>query len=154
MHYMIDVRCDTEKGRVSGGGEYAYGTQATLMAIPYNDYHFVQWNDGNTDNPRTITVTEDKSFYVTFESDVNALSSTSAEGLVIYPNPATTHVNIQAEGGIERVLLHSLAGTLLMDEDGHSEATHRLDLTRLPQGTYLLTVETSVGVRTDRIVKE
>ncbi len=81
-------------------------------------------------------------------------SSTSIEGLAIYPNPATTHMNIQAEGGIKRVLLHSLAGTLLMDEDGHDEATHRLDLTRLPQGTYLLTVETSAGVCTERIVKE
>ena len=81
-------------------------------------------------------------------------STTSAEGLTIYPNPATTHMNIQAEGGIKRVSLHSLAGTLLMDEDGHGEATHRLDLTRLPQGTYLLTVETPAGVCTERIVKE
>ena len=154
IHYMIDVQCDTEKGQVSGGGEYVYGTQATLMATPYSGYHFVQWSDGNTDNPRTITVTEDKSFYATFESEVNALSTTSIEGLAIYPNPATTHVNIQTEGGIKRVLLHSLASTLLMDEDGHGEATYRLDITRLPQGTYLLTVETPAGIRTERIVKE
>ena len=81
-------------------------------------------------------------------------SSTSVEGLAIYPNPATTYVDIQVEGGIKRVLLHSLAGMLLMDEDGQGEATYRLDLTRLPQGTYLLTVETPAGIRTERIVKE
>ena len=81
-------------------------------------------------------------------------SSTSVEGLAIYPNPATTYVDIQVEGGIKRVLLHSLAGMLLMDEDGQGEATYRLDLTQLPQGTYLLTVETPAGIRTERIVKE
>ena len=95
-----------------------------------------------------------KTIIVTEDGMGTGFSSTSVNGLAIYPNPATTHVNIQAEGGIKRVLLHSLAGTLLMDEDGHGEATHRLDLTRLPQGTYLLTVETSAGVRTERIVKE
>ena len=95
-----------------------------------------------------------KTIIVTEDGMGTGFSSTSVNGLTIYPNPATTHVNIQTEGGIKRVLLHSLAGTVLMDEDGHGEATYRLDLTRLPQGTYLLTVETSAGVRTERIVKE
>ena len=95
-----------------------------------------------------------KTIIVTEDGMGTGFSSTSVEGLAIYPNPATTHVDIQAGSGIKRVLLHSLAGMLLMDEDGHGEATYRLDLTQLPQGTYLLTVETPAGIRTERIVKE
>ena len=87
-------------------------------------------------------------------TSANGLSNNLVVGLAICPNPATTYVDIQAEGGIKRVLLHSLAGMLLMDEDGQGEATYRLDLTQLPQGTYLLTVETPAGIRTERIVKE
>ena len=34
-------------------------TDATIAAIPSMGYQFVQWNDGNTDNPRTFTLTQD-----------------------------------------------------------------------------------------------
>ena len=30
-----------------------------ISAIAYDGYHFVQWSDGNTDNPRTLTLTQD-----------------------------------------------------------------------------------------------
>ena len=116
--------------------------QATITANQYGNQNY---------KPAPVV---SKTIQVVEDDMGSGFSSASVEGLTIYPNPATTHVNIQAEGGIKRVLLHSLAGTLLMDEDGHGEATYRLDLTRLPQGTYLLTVETSAGVRTERIVKE
>ncbi len=45
-------------GTVSGGGEYLYNTQATLQATNNYGYHFDHWQDGNTQNPRTITVTQ------------------------------------------------------------------------------------------------
>ena len=40
----------------------------TLTATPNICYRFVSWNDGNTDNPRTIMVTSDTSFTAIFES--------------------------------------------------------------------------------------
>ena len=45
------------------------GTEVTLAATPNAGYHFVRWNDNNTDNPRTVTVTADMSFTAYFESD-------------------------------------------------------------------------------------
>lgn len=53
-------------GTVSGSGNYNYGTTATLTATPFYGYHFVQWNDGNTENPRTIVVTADTAYSATF----------------------------------------------------------------------------------------
>ena len=41
---------------------------ATFEAIPNTDYRFKQWNDGNTDNPRTVTLDDDLSFVAEFES--------------------------------------------------------------------------------------
>ena len=61
-------------GSVMGGGEYAKGATATIAAIPASDYKFVQWNDGNTDNPRTITVTENCIYVATFEKISTAIS--------------------------------------------------------------------------------
>lgn len=34
------------------------GTQVTLWARPFPDYNFVKWGDGETTNPRQITITE------------------------------------------------------------------------------------------------
>ena len=46
----------SEHGNVNGCGTYDLGAVATLTAIPDEGYHFVSWSDGNTDNPRSITV--------------------------------------------------------------------------------------------------
>ena len=46
-------------GFVTGGGEYKLDEQVTLEAISNEGYHFVRWDDGNTDNPRRLTVTCD-----------------------------------------------------------------------------------------------
>ncbi len=59
---------DVTMGTVTGGGAYENGETATLTAIPNTGYRFVQWNDGNTDNPRTITVTESIQLTAEFEA--------------------------------------------------------------------------------------
>lgn len=41
-------------------------TMAQVSAYPYEGYHFVQWSDGNTDNPRTIVLTQDTTFTAEF----------------------------------------------------------------------------------------
>ena len=46
----------SEHGTVNGGGTYDLGAVATLTAVPDEGYHFVSWSDGNTDNPRSLTV--------------------------------------------------------------------------------------------------
>ncbi len=39
---------------------------ATITATPLEGYRFTHWNDGNSDNPRTVTVTSDTSFVAEF----------------------------------------------------------------------------------------
>lgn len=46
---------DPSQGSVTGGGHYALGESCTLTAIPLGDNTFDHWNDGSTDNPRTIS---------------------------------------------------------------------------------------------------
>lgn len=49
------VKVNTEGvGEVDGGGEYSLGQTVILDAEPGEGYEFSHWNDGNTDNPRTI----------------------------------------------------------------------------------------------------
>ncbi|MEE1000919.1 MAG: leucine-rich repeat domain-containing protein, partial [Bacteroidales bacterium] len=43
---------------------------ATLTATASDCYEFLRWNDGNTDNPRTVALTSDITFTATFEEIV------------------------------------------------------------------------------------
>ena len=53
-------------GTVTGGGAYHYGDIPTLTATANANYEFAGWNDGNTENPRTITVTGNETYTAIF----------------------------------------------------------------------------------------
>ena len=65
-----------ENGEVTGAGTYAYGTEIELVATPdtLNGFHFVNWSDGNTDNPRKLTITQDSTFTANFTKNTYALT--------------------------------------------------------------------------------
>ena len=76
--YTLTVQSnDTSLGTVSGGGSYASGSSATLTATPKTGCHFVQWNDGNTNATRTVTVTQNKTYTATFAADTPSPSTPS-----------------------------------------------------------------------------
>ncbi len=54
-------------GTVSGGGVYMDNTDVRLRATPSAGHRFKQWNDGSTQNPRTVTVHADASYTAEFE---------------------------------------------------------------------------------------
>jgi uncharacterized repeat protein (TIGR02543 family) len=58
---------DVNAGTTSGSGSFYKGKTQKISAIPAECYEFVQWSDGNTDNPRTIMVTEDATYTAEFE---------------------------------------------------------------------------------------
>ncbi len=93
--YTLTVSSEDEaKGRVTGGGEYVEGTEITLYAIPSEGYELEQWSDGNSENPRRLTVTEDLSLTAEFStlSKLTVSSEDETKGIVIaelaaIPNP-------------------------------------------------------------------
>lgn len=56
-------------GTVTGGGTHNEGSTAILKATPNDGYKFVKWSDGNTSNPRTVTVSADITYTAIFELD-------------------------------------------------------------------------------------
>ncbi|MBR1774915.1 MAG: leucine-rich repeat domain-containing protein [Bacteroidales bacterium] len=80
-HFVVLAVNNTELGEVFGGGVYDYNAQTTLSATAVKGYHFSKWNDGNTDNPRSIVVTQDTSFTAYFEIDTFFVSVLSNDNL-------------------------------------------------------------------------
>ena len=65
--YEIIINYDKNQGTVSYPSD-ACG-EVIMTATPQYGYHFVQWNDGNIDNPRTIELTQDTTFTAEFAID-------------------------------------------------------------------------------------
>ena len=65
-------------GTVTGDGTYAQGTEVTLVATANTGWHFVRWQDDNTDNPRTITVNATETYTAYFEADIYAIVVTAS----------------------------------------------------------------------------
>ncbi len=79
--YTITVSAG-EHGNVSGAGTYDYGTTATLTATADEHYHFTQWSDGNTDNPRTVSVEGDATYTAEFAIDRHTITTNAQNGNV------------------------------------------------------------------------
>ena len=53
----------------AGGVRMDCGTWLTLSAQAYEDYHFVEWNDGVTDSVRQVEVTQDATYIAYFAAN-------------------------------------------------------------------------------------
>ena len=79
--YVITVVANPlDKGNVTGGGSYDYGTEATLTATPVTGYHFTKWNDNNTDSNRKVTVTGTKTYTANFAINIYTATATAGVG--------------------------------------------------------------------------
>lgn len=73
------ISSDLNMGTVSGGGNYDYQSNRTIRAIANTGYHFTQWNDGDANNNRTITLTQDTSFTAYFAPSQYTLTLRSTD---------------------------------------------------------------------------
>ncbi len=65
-------------GNVFGNGSYVHGSTAVISATPDSGYKFVKWSDGNTQNPRNVTVNFNMSLSATFEKVEDPIKSVTA----------------------------------------------------------------------------
>ena len=135
-------------GTVSGGGEYAFGAQVTITAIPNQGYRFVCWNDGNTDNPRTITVTEEATYIATFEEGVGIENIDVLDNLTFYPNPTKGILNFSME--VEKIEVMDMMGKMVMQFCNVSE----INIGTLPKGVYCLKLSYNDKATVHKIIKE
>ena len=91
-------------GVVTGSGVYQHGATATLTATPNEGYHFVQWSDGNTDNPRTMIIISDITLSAKFAINVYSVRFLDWNGTEIkvesveYQSAATAPADPTREG--------------------------------------------------------
>ena len=78
--YTITTESSNPKwGTTAGDNSALYLDEVEISATANYGYHFVKWNDNNTSNPRTISVTEDKTYTATFAKNVYIITLNNAE---------------------------------------------------------------------------
>ena len=55
------------KGSATGSGKYKMGTKVQIEALPNYGYDFLCWDDGNTENPRIVTITGAETYVAKFQ---------------------------------------------------------------------------------------
>jgi uncharacterized protein (TIGR02145 family) len=96
--YALNVEsANLEMGSGNGSTIAKHFLDYEISATPSTGYHFVQWNDGNTANPRTVTLTSDSTFTAYFDTNSYTITYMDAEtelkvDTFKYKQPTTEYV--------------------------------------------------------------
>ena len=163
---------NTTYGTVSGGtGVYTSETTKTLTATPKKGYSFSQWSDGNTENPRSISITENKTYTAIFvgpefetQNTNNAIAAFWDFGSVNIGEVASTKIYLKntgtATGSLPRIyiqdgynqfsfnenmMLTELTTSLDIDIDEDASFNIYYKPTSAKKHSCIIVFETSIG---------
>ncbi len=130
---FVVVSEDTAKGTVQVITQPSQASpQATILALPKSGYTFTRWSDGNTQNPRTLTVTQDTVLIAYFTSN-QGIADAGNDNIII----RTTNGHILLEGiGNERVYVSDVLGRVIY----HSSVNEKTDIAVKNRGVYFVKV--------------
>jgi len=146
--YTITVTSNNEAwGTVTGGGQYAENSSATITATPNAGYRFVEWQDGDENASRTVTVTADATYTATF-AEATGIEEVENGNVTLFPNPANTTVTIRGIEGESIVTIVDLNGREVYRANANNTLT--IDLSGYAKGAYFVRI---TGERTTAICK-
>lgn len=135
------LSADTALGIVAGSGRFPEGTVVEIAAIPIQCSRFVEWDDGCTENPRSVTLASDAAYTALFESD-------DADIAPVAPCPFRVSVDnscIVVTGAAGRTIrIYDTAGRLLAVR---KNASHAQKFAMSANGVYLVQVDSHPAQR-------
>ena len=116
------------------GGEYA----ARVRAICYDDPTYSEWSD-------TVRFT--------YRDHAEGIASATPEGFTLKPNPAHSMVEIASAAPLRRIEAYDMQGHSVFSSEA-SGTTAAIDISAWPRGTYLVTIHTASGSKTQKLAVE
>ena len=145
--YNVEISVNDETfGSVTVESDCSTGT---LTATANEGYVFLSWNDGNTENPRVVSLTSDTSFVANFALiDNSSLLEAEVESISFYPNPTDSKVNFSQ--AIEKVEVIDLTGRCVLTFSNARE----INIESLPSGAYYLRLTNNDKAIMRKVIKE
>ena len=118
------------------------GTELTIEATPAAGYELKALTANGTDILATkkVVVKGATEVKATFAKKTTA-DVVNGSSLRLYPNPASTYVNVKGAKADALVRLYDANGTLLYEARSDADGTLQIDLSAYAEGTYLLLVD-------------
>lgn len=154
----VDIKINidpADAAQVTGEGTYHYGDQVTLEVIPNENYQFVSW----TEEGEVVCEETTYTFIATTSRTLTAnLINTEGVGeqgntIVIYPNPVSDKLTIEAAEAIGSVEIYNLVGALVYSQKGCFNKLE-ISILNLTSGLYVIRLSTNKGVEMRRFIKE
>ena len=122
---------------------------ATLTATTNEGYVFLSWNDGNTENPRVVSLTSDTAFTAIFALiDESSLLEAEAESISFFPNPTKSEITFSQ--AIEKVEVIDLTGKTIFTFTN----AKTINIESLPAGAYYLRLTNEAKTSLQKVIKE
>ena len=109
---------------------------------------------GDIDDIKIFSSPLDSTMVADLYNEPNPTASTEnmeESNFSIYPNPATTSINIETEEKINDVLIFNVSGELIMNSELNDNS---LDISELPSGVYIIHLSTEEGLHRSRFIKK
>lgn len=136
------------------------GETAFFIAVAHEGYQFFHWADGADDQVRSVVVENqdirNKAFFIRFVG----IDGVESAHMSVSPNPSDGLFNISVEGAeLRNIDIYDLSGRLIYSSSEIQNPSAKADapnsalnLTDLPEGTYLLRANTSRGPIVTKII--
>ena len=142
----VEWQCVEDCDSMAVDGLYVEGSVIEFVARPLGDrVRFVNWNDGNSDNPRRIVLTQDTLLTAHFE-EVIGIDAVDGQSVTCWPNPASRIVSVKS--------CSQMTGIVCMDADGRIVARfspqsleYKMDVRGWRTGVYFVKVVTTEGCK-------
>ena len=122
---------------------------ATLTATANEGYVFLSWNDGNTENPRVVSLTSDTAFTAIFALiDESSLLEAEAESISFFPNPTKSEITFSQ--AIEKVEVIDLTGKAILTFTN----AKTINIESLPSGAYYLRLTNDEKTSLQKVIKQ
>ncbi len=145
--YNVEVSVNDETfGSVAVESDCSTGT---LTATANEGYRFVIWNDGNTENPRVVSLTSDTAFTAIFALiDESSLLEAEAESISFFPNPTKSEITFSQ--AIEKVEVIDLTGKTILTFSN----AKTINIESLPAGAYYLRLTNEEKTSLQKVIKQ
>jgi len=165
--YVVNLNSNNNGyGYATGAGLYEENTDATVTAIPFNGYKFLNWTkDGeivSIENTYSFTVTEDIELVANFAVNGQGIATSKTANISVYPNPTNGELRItnlprwRGQGvdelRIENVKIYDVFGRNIILHSPFS-ILNSIDISHFPSGVYFILIQTENGVVTKKIIK-
>lgn len=132
----------------ASGERIVYGSQFITLTLPDGEYQWSVCSWSDAENKETSERSTGDNFIV---SPISSIDDEAVKDILLTPNPVKDRLYIETTAAIQRVQIIDISGVMLMEKNGD---VAYLDMAALPQGIYIVIIQTGKGRYPKRFVKK